>query len=86
MAGGFDRFDTILVTVSRDEVVTGDVSGALSALSRFIEEPEIARQMFERVMAHFMDMTKTHGNCLKSQTCATLFINSTTIFLFGFSS
>jgi hypothetical protein len=53
MAGGFDRFDTILVTVSRDEVVTGDVSGALSALRRFIEEPEIARQMFERVDVAF---------------------------------
>lgn len=53
MAIDFDDFDPVIVTISRNEVIAGDVSAAASVLGRFTENPEIARSMFERVDVAF---------------------------------
>jgi len=53
VAIGFDDFDPVIVTISRDEVNSRNVSAAVSVLARFIKTPDIARRMFERVDVSF---------------------------------
>jgi hypothetical protein len=49
----FSGFEPVIVTISRDEVNARNVSAPLSVLSRFIETPEISREMCERVDVAF---------------------------------
>ena len=53
MAIDFDDYDPVTVTISKEEVNAGDVSGAISVFGRLIKTPNIARTMFERVDVSF---------------------------------
>lgn len=50
---GFAGFEPVIVTISRDEVNARNVSAPLSVLGRFMETPEIIREMCERVDVAF---------------------------------
>ena len=64
MAIDFDDFDPVIVTISRNEVIAGDVSAAASVLGRFTKNPDTARSMFERVDVafHGYDQDAREGN------------------------
>lgn len=42
-------FDPLIVVVSKNEVLSGDISPALSTLKKLIESPEVARSYREKV-------------------------------------
>lgn len=49
----FDVLTPVIVTISRNEVIAGDVSAATSVLAGLTKTPDTARSMFERVDVSF---------------------------------